>query len=305
LNVPDLIARPDEFAVAPELPDILPPAQPRRGLLGFARRHPAITAGGTLILAMLLMAVLAPWLGTVDPTAIAPGRRTRAPSAEFWFGSDMLGRDIYSRVLYGSRVSLTVGLSVATLSMFAGLAIGLVAGCVRWADGILMRFMDGLMSIPPILLAIALMALTRGSVGNVILAITVAEIPRVSRLVRSVVLSLREQPYVDAAVASGTRAPMIILRHILPNTVAPMLVQATYICASAMIVESILSFIGAGTPPTIPSWGNIMAEGRALWQVKPYIVFFPAAFLSVTVLAVNLLGDGLRDALDPRMAKSL
>jgi peptide/nickel transport system permease protein len=168
-----------------------------------------------------------------------------------------------------------------------------------------MRVMDGLMSIPPILLAVALMALTRGSVGNVITAITIAEIPRVSRLVRSVVLSLREQPYVDAAVAAGTRTPMIILRHILPNTLAPMTVQATYVCASAMIVEAILSFIGAGTPPTIPSWGNIMAEGRALWQVKPYIVFFPAAFLSVTVLAVNLLGDGLRDALDPRMAKRL
>jgi peptide/nickel transport system permease protein len=241
----------------------------------------------------------------VDPTAISPAKRTRLPSADYWFGTDILGRDVYSRVLYGARVSLTVGLSVAVLASLAGLAIGLVSGFVRWADGILMRFMDGLMSIPPILLAIALMALTRASVGNVILAITVAEIPRVSRLVRSVVLSLREQPYVDAATASGTRTPMIILRHILPNTLAPMLVQATYICASAMIVESILSFIGAGTPPTIPSWGNIMAEGRALWQVKPYIVFFPAAFLSVTVLAVNLLGDGLRDALDPRMAKSL
>jgi peptide/nickel transport system permease protein len=167
-----------------------------------------------------------------------------------------------------------------------------------------MRVMDGLMSIPPILLAIALMALTRGSVGNVIAAITIAEIPRVSRLVRGVVLSLREQPYVDAAVAAGTRTPMLILRHILPNTVAPMTVQATYICASAMIVEAILSFIGAGVPPIIPSWGNIMADGRALWQAKPFIVFFPAIFLSVTVLAVNLLGDGLRDALDPRMAKA-
>ncbi|WP_295848379.1 ABC transporter permease, partial [Tardiphaga sp.] len=202
-------------------------------------------------------------------------------------------------------VSLTVGLSVAMLATLAGLAIGLVAGFVRWTDGIIMRFIDGLMSIPPILLAVALMAVTRGSVGNVIVAITIAEIPRVTRLVRSVVLSLREQAYVDSAVTSGTRTPMIILRHILPNTLAPMLVQATYICASAMIVESILSFIGAGTPPTIPSWGNIMAEGRALWQVKPFIVFFPALFLSAAVLSVNLLGDGLRDALDPRMAKSL
>jgi peptide/nickel transport system permease protein len=176
---------------------------------------------------------------------------------------------------------------------------------MRWADGLIMRVMDGLMSIPPILLAVALMALTRGSVANVVAAITVAEIPRVSRLVRRVVLSLREAPYVDAAVAAGTRTPMIIWRHILPNTMAPMKVQATYVCASAMIIEAILSFIGAGTPPTIPSWGNIMAEGRALWQVKPYIMFFPAIFLSVMVLAVNLLGNGLRDALDPRMAKRL
>jgi peptide/nickel transport system permease protein len=296
---------PPGLAVAPQLPELLRQIRVRRGILGFMRGHPTVAIGGALLLCLVLIGIFAPFLGTVDPTALAPAKRTRPPSADFWFGTDLLGRDIYSRVLYGTRVSLTVGLSVAALASLAGLAIGMVSGFVRWADGILMRFMDGLMSIPPILLAIALMALTRGSVGNVILAITIAEVPRVSRLVRGVVLSLREQPYVDAAVASGTRTPMIILRHILPNTLAPMLVQATYICASAMIVEAILSFIGAGTPPTIPSWGNIMAEGRALWQVKPYIVFFPAAFLSVTVLAVNLLGDGLRDALDPRMAKNL
>jgi peptide/nickel transport system permease protein len=168
-----------------------------------------------------------------------------------------------------------------------------------------MRIMDGLQSIPGILLAIALMALTRASVQNVIAAIAVTQIPPVARLVRSVVLSLREQPYVEAAVAAGTRMPMIIIKHILPNTLAPVSVQATFICASAMLTEATLSFIGAGTPPIIPSWGNIMAEGRALWQVKPYIVFFPAAFLSITVLAVNLLGDGLRDALDPRLAKRI
>ena len=178
--------------------------------------------------------------------------------------------------------------------------MGLISGCVRWADGIIMRVMDGMMSIPPILLAVALMALTRGSVGNVITAITIAEFPRVSRLVRGVVLSLREQPYVDAAVAAGTRTPMIILRHILPNTLAPMTVQATFICASAMIVESILSFIGAGTPPNVPSWGNIMAEGRAYVQRAFWIILFPGAFLAMTVLAVNLVGDGLRDRLKVR-----
>jgi peptide/nickel transport system permease protein len=305
LNAPTVIAVPPGVAVAPELPDLLPDVRPRRGIIGFVQRHPTIAVGGALLILIVLMGLFAPYLATVDPTALAPARRTRAPSFEHWFGTDMLGRDIYSRVVYGSRVSLTVGFSVAIIASAVGLAIGLVSGFVRRADGIVMRVMDGLMSIPPILLAIALMALTRGSVGNVILAITIAEIPRVSRLVRSVVLSLREQPYVDAAVAAGTRTPMIILRHILPNTMAPMTVQATYICGSAMIVEAILSFIGAGTPPTIPSWGNIMAEGRALWQVKPFIVFFPAAFLSVTVLAVNLVGDGLRDALDPRATKRL
>ena len=289
-------------AVAPALPDLLPDIKQRGGILGLLRRHPTAALGAALLIAMVLIAVLAPYLGTVDPTALAPARRTRVPSAEHWFGTDMLGRDIYSRVIFGTRVSLTVGIAVATLASLAGLTVGLIAGFVRLADSILMRVMDGVMSIPPILLAIALMALTRGSIGNVITAITIAEIPRVARLVRGIVLSLRELPYVDAAVAAGTRTPMIILRHILPNTLAPMTVQATYICASAMIVEAILSFIGAGVPPITPSWGNIMAEGRALWQVKPFIVFFPAIFLSTTVLAVNLLGDGLRDALDPRLA---
>lgn len=289
----------------PELPDILPPVKQRHGISGFAYRHPAIAVGGTMLLLLILMAIFAPLLGTTDPTALAPSKRTRAPSAEYWFGSDMMGRDIYSRVIYGARVSLIVGFAVAVVASIAGLVVGLTSGFVRWADSIIMRVMDGMMSIPPILLAVALMALTRGSVGNVIAAIAVAEFPRVTRLVRGVVLSLREQPYVEAAVAAGTRTPMIIIRHILPNTIAPLTVQATYICASAMITESILSFIGAGTPPIIPSWGNIMADGRALWQVKPFIVFFPAIFLSITVLAVNLLGDGLRDAVDPRMAKRL
>jgi len=300
-----LSATTPDFAAAPDLPAILPEAKRRGRIVGFIYRHPTIFAGGLLVGLMIFIAIFAPYLGTQDPTALAPARRTREPSALYWFGTDMLGRDVYSRVLYGSRVSLIVGFSVAFCASVLGTFIGLLAGFIRGLDAVLMRVMDGLMSIPPILLAIALMALTRASVQNVIVAISIAEFPRVSRLVRSVVLSLREQPYVEAAIASGTTVPAIIRKHILPNTLAPLMVQATFICASAMITEATLSFIGAGTPPIIPSWGNIMAEGRALWQVKPYIVFFPAIFLSVTVLAVNLLGDGLRDALDPRLARRL
>ena len=301
----DLTAAGPHIAAALDLPDILPPVRRRSGVIGFVQQRPTIALGLGLLLAMTLIALVAPFLGTVDPTALSPAKRLRPPSSDYWFGTDAFGRDIYSRVIFGSRISLIVGCSVALLASGAGLFIGLVSGYIRVLDGLIMRVMDGMMSIPPILLAVALMALTRASVQNVILAITLAEIPRVSRLVRSVVLTIREQPYVDAARASGSTTSRIILRHILPNTLAPLTVQATYICGSAIIVESILSFIGAGTPPIIPSWGNIMADGRTLWQVKPYIIFFPAVFLSLTVLAVNLLGDGLRDALDPRLAKKL
>jgi len=269
------------------------------------RRHPTAIGGGIVPLLMIVIAVVAPWLGTGDPLAVSPIRRLRPPGAQFWFGTDMLGRDVYSRVIYGARVSLTVGLAVAILSTLVGLSIGLVTGYLRWLDAVMMRVMDGLMSIPSVLLAIALISLTTASLRNVIVAITITEIPRVVRLVRSLVLTLREQPYVEAAIASGTRLPAILLRHILPNTLAPLLVQATYICASAMITEAILSFIGAGTPPNIPSWGNIMAEARSLIQVAGTILLFPGVFLSLTVLSVNLLGDGMRDALDPRLARRM
>lgn len=269
------------------------------------RRHPTAIVGGFVLLLMVLLALLAPWLGTTDPLALAPVKRLRPPSAEHWFGTDMIGRDVYSRVIYGTRVSLTVGLAVALLATSIGLAIGLVTGYLRWLDAVMMRVMDGLMSIPSVLLAIALISLTKASLENVIIAIGITEVPRVVRLVRSLVLTLREQPYVEAAIASGTRLPAILLRHILPNMLAPLLVQATYICASAMITEAILSFIGAGTPPNIPSWGNIMAEARSLIQVAGTILLFPGLFLSVTVLSVNLLGDGMRDALDPRLARRM
>jgi len=274
-------------------------------LIGFLKRHPTTGVGGLLLLLLFLTAIFAPWLGTVDPTALSPIHRTRAPSAQFWFGTDLLGRDVYSRVIYGARVSLIVGFSVAALATVIGVAIGLAAGFVRWVDAIVMRIMDGFMSIPTILLAIALIALTRASLQNVIIAITIAEVPRVVRLVRGLVLSLREQPYVEAAVAAGASRMRIVLRHIFPNTLAALMVQATYICGVAILAEASLSFIGAGVPPSVPSWGNIMAEGRALWQIKPHLIAFPALFLSITILAINMLGDGLRDAVDPRMAKRI
>ncbi|HEV8028276.1 MAG TPA: ABC transporter permease [Stellaceae bacterium] len=290
------------MALAPA--EIAPIVQ-RHWLGETARRHPTVMIGVMLLLAMAAMALLAPYLGTVDPLAVAPVKRLRPPSELYWFGTDSYGRDVYSRTLYGARVSLTVGLSVAMFGTALGLAIGLVTGFVRRLDFVVMRVMDALMSVPPVLLAIALMALTKASLGNVVLAITITEVPRVARLVRSVVLSLREQPFVEAAVAAGTGFWRTLLRHILPNTIAPLLVQATYICAAAMITEAVLSFIGAGTSPEIPSWGNMMAEGRSYFQIKPYLVLFPGAFLSLTVLAVNLVGDGLRDALDPRLARRL
>jgi peptide/nickel transport system permease protein len=294
------------MTVAPtDLTVLAAPSIRKRGVRDTIRRHPTIVIGATLLGLMALMAIFAPYLGTVDPQALSPIRRLRWPSAQYWFGTDMLGRDIYSRTVYGARISLTVGISVALLSTALGLAIGLVTGFSRWTDAIVMRIMDGLMSIPSILLAIALMALTRASLENVIIAITIAQVPRDTRLVRSVVLTLRELPFVEAAYASGTGFLRILWRHILPNALPTLLVQATFTAASAMIVEAILSFLGAGTPPNIPSWGNIMSEGRSLFQVAYYIVLIPGAFLSITVLAINLLGDGLRDALDPRLARRM
>jgi peptide/nickel transport system permease protein len=269
-------------------------------LAGNARRHPGIAVGALVLAIMVLVAAAAPWIAPRDPSQIAPLQRLQPPGAGFWFGADLIGRDVFSRTVHGARISILVGLAVAAVSLSIGLLIGLLSGFVRWVDALLMRVMDGLMAIPSILLAVALIALTGASLGNVIIAISVAEVPRVARLVRSVVLSIREQPFVEAAVVAGTRFPLLLWRHVLPNTLAPLLVQGTFIFASAVLTEAILSFIGAGTPPSIPSWGNIIAEGRVVFQFAPHIVLFPGLALSLMVLAVNLLGDGLRDALDPR-----
>jgi peptide/nickel transport system permease protein len=277
----------------------------------------SVRLGSGALALLLLIAAAAPWLGTVDPTLFDAASRDLRPGADgeimtlegevkkhtFLMGSDSFGRDIYSRVLYGTRVSLVVGLAAALLAVFFGVLCGLASGYIRWLDGPLMRVMDGIMAIPAILIAIAVVALWRASLPTVIVAIAIPEIPRVTRLVRSLVLSIREEPYVEAAVALGTPTSKIMFGHILPNTIAPLLVQGTYICAFAILLESILSFLGVGLPPDIPTWGNIMAEGRVQFVAYPHNVFFPGIFLAITVLAVNILGDGLRDTLDPKMAK--
>ena len=281
------------------------------------RRNWSVRLGGGALLLLIAVAVVAPWLGTVDPTLFDAASRDLRPGQSgeimtldgellehrFVMGSDSFGRDIYSRVIYGTRVSLLVGIATAALALALGITLGLCAGYLRWLDGPLMRVMDGLMAIPAILLAIALVALWRASILTVVLAIAITEIPRVTRLVRSLVLSIREEPYVEAAVSLGTPTWKIMFGHILPNCVAPLLVQGTYICAAAILVEAILSFLGVGLPPDIPTWGNIMSEGRVQFMAYPHNLFFPGVFLAVSVLAVNILGDGLRDTLDPKMAR--
>jgi peptide/nickel transport system permease protein len=270
----------------------------------FLRRHPTICAGGTILAILVALAILAP-LFAGDPLSMDPSRRLEAPSAALWFGTDSLGRDVFARTVFGARVSLLIGFAVALGAIVGGMVIGLLAGYNRRLDGAIMRVMDGLMSIPSILLAIALVSLTHAGVGIVIVAIVIPEIPRMVRLVRSVVLGTREQPYVEAARAGGARTAKILRRHILPSTVAPVIVQATYVCASAILTEAGLSFLGAGIPPEIPSWGNMIASSRLYLGIAPWTIFAPGIALAVVVLAVNLLGDGLRDLLDPRLARRL
>lgn len=277
--------------------------QPR--LLRFSKRHPMLVFGLVLLLIMVFLAVFAPWLTMYDPTEMNVIQRLKPASAAHVFGTDAMGRDIFSRTLHGARVSLLVGFCVALLSVAIGIVIGTVAGFSRWIDAVVMRIMDGMMAIPGILLAVALMTLIQASVQTVIIAIALPEIPRVVRLVRALVLTIREQPYIQAAEAMGTRLPWILARHVIPNLLTPLIVQASFICASAMIFEAYLSFLGAGTPPEVPSWGNIMADGRSVVQLAFGVILYPGLFLGLTVLAVNLIGDGLRDLLDPRIARKL
>jgi peptide/nickel transport system permease protein len=280
-------------------------------------RNPRVIIGAVIVAFFALVGLLAPLLGTIDPSEINPAFRNKRPGAErtirddegketafvHRFGTDTLGRDVYSRTVYGARVSLIIGLTVAVLAVTIGLGIGLVAGYIRWLDGFIMRIMDGLMAIPAILLAMGVVSLSRAGLIAVVIAIVIPDIPRVVRLVRATVLSIREEPYVEAAITLGTPTPTLLVRHVLPNTIAPLIVQGTFICASAILIEAILSFLGIGIPPETPTWGNIMAEGRSLFRIYPHNIFYPGVCLALAVLAINMLGDGLRDTLDPRFAK--
>lgn len=264
--------------------------------------NPTMVAGLVVIVVMVLIAIFANVLFTDDPRHIDTRNRFVPPSLNHWFGTDHIGRDIYTRTIHGSRVSLIVGFSVALISIAAAVVIGLVAGYYRAADAVIMRVMDGIMSIPGILLAIALMALLGGSVQNVIIALCVVESPRASRVVRGSVLVIREQMYIEAARSIGVPAYRILALHVLPNIFAPLIVQATFICATAIIVEAYISFLGAGAPPDeVPSWGNVMSEGQNFITRAVWIIFFPGLFLTLTVLGINLAGDGLRDRLDPKL----
>jgi peptide/nickel transport system permease protein len=293
------------------------PAARRPSTLGIVVRNPSVIIGAAIVAFLALVGALAPFLGTISPSEINPVYRNKKPGAErtirtddgkevafvHRFGTDTLGRDVYSRVVYGARVSLIIGVTVAALSVAVGLTIGLIAGYIRWLDSIIMRIMDGLMAIPAILLAMGVVSLSRAGLLAVVIAIVIPEIPRVVRLVRAIVLSIREEPYVEAAITVGTPIPTLLVRHVLPNTIAPLIVQGTFICGSAILIEAALSFLGIGIPPETPTWGNIMAEGRSLFRIYPHNIFYPGVCLAFAVLAINMLGDGLRDTLDPRFAK--
>lgn len=310
----DLEALPSPIVAADAAPAVHEPRAARRSLARRLWSNLLVRIGGTALTCILLLGLFAPWLGTVDPNTgdfmninVAPGTRGdftlfsgETVPHTYWMGSDNVGRDIYSRLLYGTRVSLAIGALVGLVAVVVGTLIGILSGYFRRLDGPLMRLMDAVMAIPGILLAVALVAFWRGGMATVIFSIAITEIPRVARLVRSVVLSVREEPYVEAAVALGTPVHKILWRHVLPNAVAPLIVQGTFICAAAILIEATLSFLGIGLPADVPTWGSVMAGGRVQFTERPDVVLYPGFFLALTVLSINLMGDGLRDTLDPK-----
>lgn len=292
----------DRMIAAAPIPAVAPRA--RAGWRSHrAFRHRSGVVGAVIVLLVGLVALAAPLLSPRDPLFLDPGARLSQPGGAYVLGTDNFGRDTYSRVLYGARVSLQVGFGVATGTIIFGTLIGLVAGYFKKVDGILMRVMDGLMAFPGVILALAIMAARGPSVANVIFALTVVDTPRLARVVRSVVLTVRELQYIEAAHTIGVSTPRILLRHILPNCMAILIVQGTFVFAQAVLGEAGLSFLGVGTPPEIPSWGNMLGEARAYLASAPWTMLAPGAALMVAVLGLNLLGDGIRDLLDPRLRR--
>lgn len=271
----------------------------RRALL----KNPNMLTGFVILSIISFFTIFAGSIDRYDPLKLEPQDRLLAPSMDHWFGTDNTGRDVYSRTIHGGRVSLLVGFTVALLTVCAGMMIGLISGYDRRADMVIQRFMDAIMSFPTLLLALALIAMLGSSITNVIIVITVVDTPRMVRIVRAQVLALREYQFVEAARALGAPTWRILLLHVAPNTFAPVMVQATFVFATAILVEAGLSFLGLGIPPELPSWGNILALGRTYLQTAVWVAFFPGLILTITVLAINLVGDGLRDALDPKLAR--
>ncbi|QET04112.1 MULTISPECIES: ABC transporter permease [Cupriavidus] len=257
-----------------------------------------------LLLLLVVASVCAPYIAQHDPASLSPRMRLKPASAEYWLGTDSLGRDLLARVLYGGRLSIMLAALVSALSVVIGLVIGLAAGFVRRLDAPVMRVMDGIMAVPGLLLAVAMVALGGANIVTMVLAIAIPEIPRIARLVRSVVLSVREAPYVEASIGAGTPPLTVLWRHIMPSTINPLVVQATFVCAAAILTEAVLGFLGLGFPPEIPSLGTIIAEGRPYFQRAPWIVLYPGVFLALLILSVNVFGDALRDRLDPRLSRT-
>ena len=263
--------------------------------------HRTFMIGAVLFFTVLVVTLLAPWIAQVDPLKVSMRNSFKPPSANFWFGTDNLGRDLLSRVLYGGRASLLIGFVVVIVNAVAAVGIGAVAGYFRRLDNPVMRVMDALMAFPAILLALGIAAALGPSMANAMIALAVVAIPGNARLVRSTFLVIREMTYVEAATAAGARPMRIIMKHILPNCMAPLVVALSFTFAYAVLAEAVLSFLGVGTPPPAPSWGGIIAEGRYYLSDAPWIILIPGGMLAVTVLSLNLLGDGLRDVLDPKL----
>ena len=273
---------------------------PARAAIGRLARHRLFLLGFGLFSIVLLAAILAPWIAPVDPNKLAMRYKFRPPDADFLFGTDNFGRSLWSRVIWGARLSMLIGTAVVVINAVFGTLIGAAAGYFRWLDNGLMRVNDALMAFPAVLLAIAIAAVLGPSITDVIIALGLVYTPRTARIVRASVLVIREMEYVQAATAAGASHWRILRHHILPNAMAPLIVQLSFLFAVAVLTEATLSFLGVGAVPPTPTWGNIMAEGRQYLTDAPWIIAIPGAALMITVLGLNLLGDGLRDVLDPR-----